>query len=205
MDNAIRIQLPVSVTYHAIEEVLKKQLIGEFIPKPEAGTDEAPYAQLLDVGIVKSSAIANEVVLAIKIKILRTMLKRDQVELFVQATLDYDQANEQLYVQQFNLQSRTSSGLYNTALEVLANKVAYNQILKKARIDLREIISKELGKANSTLDEGLVLKGIKLKGTVETVRIHEVNLLPNRLLLLLEVQGNLEADIHDLLSLLPAQ
>lgn len=202
MENAIRIQLPVAITYPALEDVLKKQMVGEYIPRPDEGT---PYAQILDVGVAKSSAGANDIILAIKMRILRTVLKRDQVDLFVLATLDYDNEAEQLFVQKFNLESRTSSGFYNTALEVLANKVAYNQIIKKARFNLREIISKELEKANGLLDKGLELKGFKLVGKVEKVRVQEVKPIAGRVSLILEVQANLEADVFDLLSLMPTE
>lgn len=205
MENAIRVQIPISVTYSAVEAVLKQQMVGEFIPRPEEGNEEPPYAQILDVGIAKSSTGPNDVILAVKMRVLRTMLKRDQVDLYVQATLDYDSASEQLFVQKFNLESRTTSGFYNTALEVLANKVAYNQILKKTRFDLRQIISKELEKANGMLNEGLELKGVKLMGRVETVRVHEIAFQPGRVVVLLEVQGNMEADVFDLISLLPAK
>ncbi|MFD2515009.1 DUF4403 family protein [Pontibacter locisalis] len=202
MENAIRIQLPVAITYPALEDVLKKQMVGEYIPRPDEGT---PYAQILDVGVAKSSAGANDIILAIKMRILRTVLKRDQVDLFVLATLDYDNEAEQLFVQKFNLESRTSSGFYNTALEVLANKVAYNQIIKKARFNLRETISKELEKANGLLDKGLELKGFKLVGKVEKVRVQEVKPIAGRVSLILEVQANLEADVFDLLSLMPTE
>ncbi|GAB3204267.1 putative sterol carrier protein [Pontibacter aydingkolensis] len=204
MENAISIRIPISVSYPAIEDVLKKQMVGEFIPRPEEDSQEPPYAQILDVGIAKSSTGPNDVILAVKMRVLRTMLKRDQVDLYVQATLDYDSATEQLFVQRFKLESRTSSGFYNTALEVLANKVAYNQILKKTRFDLRQIISKELEKANGMLDKGLELKGFKLIGRVEAVRVQEIALQQARATVLLEIQGDLEADIFDLLSLMPA-
>lgn len=203
MDNAIKIQLPITVSYPALEDVLRKQLVGEYIPKPEEGSETPPYAQILDVGIAKSSTGSHDVVLNVKIRILRTVLKRDKVDLFVLATLGYDNAAEQLFVRKFNLSSRTSSGFYNTALEVLANKVAYNQILRKASINLREILANEMQRANGLLEKGLELKGAKLVGKVEMVHIRDIVPQPGRVLLLLELQGNLEADIVDLISLMP--
>ncbi|MDX5482032.1 MAG: DUF4403 family protein [Hymenobacteraceae bacterium] len=203
MENAVKIQLPISVTYPALEGALKKQFVGEYIPKQDENTNEPPYAQILDVGIAKSNTGPNDVVLGIKIRILRTVLKRDQVDLLVTATLDYDNASEQLSVRKFKVDSRTSSGFFNTALEVLANKVAYNQIIKKTRINLGEIIGEQLGKANGMLEKGLELKGAKLLGQVNAVRVQDIVPQPGRVSLLLEVQGNLEADVFDLLSLMP--
>ncbi|WP_439879866.1 DUF4403 family protein [Pontibacter sp. MBLB2868] len=203
MENAIKIQLPVSISYPALESALQKQMVGEFIPKPEEGGAELPYAQILDIGITKSSTGPADIILGIKIKVLRTIMKRDEVDLFVVATLAYDNATEQLFVQKYKVESRTTSGFYNTALEVLANKVAYSQIIQKTRINLKELITKELAKANVLLEKGLELKGVKVLGKVEQVRVQNVSPQPGRLTLLLEVQGNLEADIFDLDSLMP--
>ena len=203
MDNAIKIQLPITVSYAALEDVLRKQVVGEFIPKPEEGSDTTPYAQILDVGIAKSSTGPFDVVLNVRIKILRTILKRDDVDLLVLATLGYDNAGEELFVQQYKLASRTSSGLFNTSLEVLANKVAYGQIIKKARVNLKEIIAQELTKANIMLEKGLELKGVNLTGSVNTVHVRDITPHSGKISLLLELQGNLEADIFDLASLMP--
>ena len=201
MEEPIRISLPVSVSYPALETVLKKQLVGEYLPKPEEGAE--PYAQVLDVGISGSSAAANEVILRVKVSILRTVMKRDNVDLYVLATLGYDNASQQLFVEQFNLNSRTSSAFYNTALEVMVNKVAYSQIIRKANISLNTIIATELAKANAMLSEGLEVKeGIKLLGVVKEVRVQNITLLPQKVTLTVELSSSLEASIQDLSGLL---
>ncbi|WP_299758031.1 DUF4403 family protein [uncultured Pontibacter sp.] len=205
MEDAVRIYIPVSVSYPALEEVLKSQLIGEHIPKPEAGSDTPPYAQILDVGIRGANEGPNKVILRVKIRILRTMLKRDSVDLYVLATLGYDNAAQQLFVQQFHLTSRTNSGFFNTGLEVLVNKVAYSQIIKKARVNLKQIIASELQKANGMLADGLDLKGIKLTGAVNEVRVQDITPLPDKLILSVELTGNIEANVLTLTNLLPAK
>lgn len=203
MENAVKIQLPVSVSYPALESLLKKQLVGEYIPKPEENTNEPPYAQILDVAITGSSAASFNISLRIKLRILRTVLKRDQVDLLVLASLDYDNAAQRLYVRTFRLEARTPSAFYNKALEVLANKVAYNQILKKTRFNLREILSKEINKANGLLESGLELKGLHLTGRVEKVLVQDISPQAEGVSLLLELQANAKADIFDILSLMP--
>ncbi|MCX2741694.1 DUF4403 family protein [Pontibacter anaerobius] len=205
MEDAVRIYVPVSVSYPALETVLKSQLTGEYIPKPEEGSDMLPYAQILDVGISGSNTGANEVILRIRIRILRTMLKRDNVDLYVLANLGYENATQQLFVQQFHLTSRTSSGLFNTGLEVLVNKVAYNQIIKKARVNLSQIISAEMQKANGMLSEGLEVKGVRLMGAVNEVRVQNITPLPDRVSLSVELTGNVEATVLDLTSILPSK
>jgi Domain of unknown function (DUF4403) len=122
------------------------------------------------------------------------------VDLYVLARLGYDNASQQLYVEHFNLNSRTSSGFYNTALEVMVNKVAYNQIIRKARINVSDIVEKELLKANSLLSEGMEVKGVKLMGAVSEVRVQDITPLSSKVTLSVEMKGNMEASILDLQS-----
>jgi hypothetical protein len=204
MENFVKIQVPVSISYPALESVLRKQLVGEFIPKPTEGSQAPPYAQILDVGLAGSSAGTGDIFLNVRIRILRTILKRDQVDLFVQATLGYDNEAQQVFIRRFNMESRTSSRFYNSSLEVLVNKVAYNQIIQKARVNLQEIIQGELRKTNGSLENGLELKGLKLTGAVEQVRVQDITPKPNRMFLNLEVQAKIEVDVLDLSELMPA-
>ena len=204
MENAIRIQVPVSVSYTAVENLLKKKMVGEYIPPQEEGSGEPPYAQILDISLTAAETGAFDIYLRMRIRILRTVLKRDQVDLLVSAILDFDNESQLLFVPKFRLNSQTGSRFYNASLEVLANNVAYNKILKKARINVGEIISKELKKANGILQKGPELKGIKLTGALEKVRIKDVTAQPSGISLLIETEGNLEADIFDLLGLMPS-
>ncbi|MCC9165798.1 DUF4403 family protein [Pontibacter harenae] len=205
MENQIKVHLPIGVTYPALEEVLKKKMVGEYIPKLEEGVKASPYAQILDVGVVGSSSGTYNIILRVKIRVLRTVLKRDQVELYVQAKLTYDNTAQQLFVQRFNMEAKTTSGFYNTALEVLVNKVAYNQIIQKSRLNIKEILATELKKANTMLEKGLELKGLKLTGAVEGVLVQDVLPQPEKVTLILEAQANLEVNISELISLMPTK
>lgn len=203
MENAIKIQVPISVSYPALEGLLKKQMLGEYIPRQTEGEQEPPYAQIQGISMGGADTGDYDIILGLRIRILRTVLKRDQVDLLVYANLDYDNATQQLAVSRFKLDSRTSSGFFDKSLEVLANKVAYNQILKRARVNLKAIISKEMKKANGLLADGLELKGLKLMGAVEEIRVRDISAQPDKIYLSVELQGNLEANILDLNSLMP--
>jgi hypothetical protein len=205
MEEPVKLYVPISITYSALEDVLRNQFVGGFIPKSGTQTHDSPYAQILDLGISGSSTSNAEVIVNIKIKVLRTVLKRDQVDLYALASVGYDNASQQLYVNQFKLNVRTSSGFYNTALEVLVNKVAYSQILQEARIDLKEIIGEEVTKVNRSLQEGIELKGLKIKGAVSSISV--LNVIPeqNKVSCAVEVKGDLQVDILDLLQVMPAK
>ncbi|GAB3532790.1 hypothetical protein GCM10027443_17110 [Pontibacter brevis] len=204
-ENAIKIHLPVSVSYQALEGVMKKKMVGDFIPRQVEGETTPPYAQILDIGISGSSTGDYDVILRIKLKILRTVLKRDQVDLYVLATLGYDNAAQQLYARKFTMDAKTSSSFYNSALEVLVNKVAYNQVLKKARVNLGAIIAGELLKANGKLENGLELKGLHIRGAVPEVRVQDITPQAKQVTLSLELRGDLRVEILDLVSLMPPQ
>ncbi|PKV63043.1 DUF4403 family protein [Pontibacter ramchanderi] len=204
MENFVKLQVPVTISYPALESVLKKQLVGEYIPKPSDDTEATAYAQILDVGLAGSSAGTGEIILRVRIRILRTLLKRDNVDLYVQAMPGYDNTTQQVYIRRFNMQAQTSSRFYNSSLEVLINKVAYNQIIQKARVNLTDIIGAELIKANGMLATGVEVKGLKLTGEVEEVRVQDITPKPNRMFLNLEVQAKVEVDVVDLSELLPA-
>ncbi|WP_242917792.1 DUF4403 family protein [Pontibacter liquoris] len=203
MDKPVQLNVPVSVSYAALEGVMQQQLVGMYIPQPEEGAPTNPYARVLDVRIAGSKAGANIVLLRVQLQILRTVLKRDKVAINASVALGYDNAKQQVYVQQFSMASVTSSSFYNTALEVLINKVAYHQIIDKARVDLRPIISAELEKVNDQLAQGWDLKGLTLTGTVEVVDVQDIAPKPDYLSLRLLVQGNLEVAVQDLSSFLP--
>ncbi|MBC5773055.1 DUF4403 family protein [Pontibacter sp. KCTC 32443] len=203
MDKPVQLNIPITVSYSALESVLQQQLVGMYIPRPEDGITENPYAQVLEVGITGSRAGAYNVQLRVQLRILRTVLKRDKVDIYTSVALAYDNTTQQVYVQQFSMESATTSGFYNTALEVLVNKVAYNQIIEKARIDLKSIITPELEKVNNQLAEGLELKGLKLKGAVEAVTVQDIVPKPDGLSLRVLAQGNLEVVVQDLTSFLP--
>lgn len=202
MENFVKIHVPVTIAYSAIETVLKQQLVGTYIPKQTEGAN--PYAQIQYAGIAGSSGGSGEIILKVRIRILRTILKRDNVDLYVRAMLGYDNATQQVYIQRFGMEAQTTSRFYNSSLEVLVNKVAYSQIIQKARVNLGDMIAAELKKANGMLAEGLDVKGLKLTGGVDEVRVQNIIPKANRIYLELEVQARLEADVLDLSEVLPA-
>ncbi|GHA80917.1 DUF4403 family protein [Pontibacter akesuensis] len=203
MEKPIHLNIPITISYAALEGLLKQQLVGTYIPRPEEGMVANPYARISDVGVAGSAKGAYNLLLRVQLNILRTVLKRDKVDLYASVALAYDNASQQLFVQRFSMEANTSSSFYNTALEVLVNKVAYSQIIQKTRIDLSGIVAAELSKVNSQLEQGLELKGLELKGAVEAVAVQDIVPKAAGLSLRLLAQGNLEVTIYDLASLMP--
>ena len=103
----------------------------------------------------------------------------------------------------FKVDVRTDSGFYNSALEVLANQVAYDQIIKKTRFDIRAIISREMAKINTMLEQGLAVKGAVANGKIAEVKVQDIDAHSEGVSLILTLQANAEVEIRDLVSLMP--
>lgn len=205
MEHNINIQVPITITYDALEAALKKKMVGEYIPPAAEKNAQEAYARIQDISVTASTISGYNLFLALNIRVLRTLLKRDSVDLYVPLALGYDHERQQLFVKRYKVDVKTSSGFYNSALEVLANKVAYEQIMKKARFDVGGIIAREVGKVNAMLEAGLEVKGVTLTGRVAEVRVTDVDLQADKVSLMLIMQGDVAAEIKDLLSLMPPQ
>lgn len=202
--NTIRIHVPISISYTALEEVIRKKMVGELINKPGDSDEEAAYARILDVRIAGSSAGAYDLLLEVKVSILRTLLKRDNVNLHVPVSLGYDNERQLLYLRKYKVDVRTQSRFYNASLEVLANNVVYERVMKKARFNLRERIGQEIIKVNGQLEKGLEIKGARLTGAIEEISVLDIATEPEGVSLALQLGGHVQAEVFDLTSLLPA-
>ncbi len=205
MENSISIRVPITISYPALEAAVRQKMAGEFITNKDQAGVEVRHAQILDVAITGSSNPAYDLTINLKVSILRTLLKRDAVDLLVRASLAYDNERQLLYVSRYKVDSRTQSSFYNASLEVLANSVANSQILKRARVDLSTIINREVAKVNAQLETGMEIKGILLSGAVTGVHVQDINPQPDQISLVLLMSGNLAVEILDLTTLMQAR
>jgi hypothetical protein len=198
----ISLHLPITLTYPALEAAARKKMLGEALP-PASSRGEEPYARLVDLRMAPSSSPGWELIVKLKLDILRTFFKREGVDLLVLVALGYDNGRQLLYVRDYKVDARTGSRIYNTSLEVLANKAGYDKILKKTRFAIGDIIARELHKINDKLAAGMALKGLVVSGSLELLRVEDMEARPEGLQLNLRLQGQLQAQVLDLLSLMP--
>lgn len=203
MDQNIAIKVPINISYAALEGAVKKKMEGEYISTKEGAGEETRHAHIQQVAVAPSQKPGYHLVIDLKLSILRTLLKREGVDLRVQAALGYDNERQLLFLTRYHIDARTSSSFYNGSLEVLANSVAQGQILKKARLDLRAIITRELAKVNAMLEQGKEMKGIVLTGQVDSVRVQDITPQAEGVSLLVIMYGQLAAEIRDLSGLMP--
>lgn len=203
MENNIAIKVPITIAYAALEGAARKKMEGEYISTKDGAGEETRHAQVHSLAIAPSQQPGYHLVIDLKLSVLRTLLKRDGVDLRVQAALGYDNERQLLFLSRYKVDARTSSSFYNGSLEVLANSVAQSQILKKARLDLRALISRELAKVNSMLEQGKEMKGIVLRGQVDSVQVQDITPQPEGVSLLLVMYGQVAAEVRDLEGLMP--
>lgn len=205
MENNIAIKVPITVSYAALERAARKKMEGEYISTKDGAGEETRHAQIHSLAIAPSNQAGYNLVINLKLSVLRTLLKRDRVDLQVQAALGYDNDRQFLFLSKYKVDARTSSSFYNASLEVLANNVVQSQVLKKAKVDLRQIIDRELGKVNSRLEAGMeAVKGVVLAGMVDSVRVQGIATRPEGVSMLLLMSGRLAVEILDLDGLMPS-
>ncbi|WP_224997817.1 DUF4403 family protein [Cesiribacter sp. SM1] len=200
----INIRIPVRISYASLEEALRLKLVGEYISAKDDSGEEVKYAQVLGVSLFNSNVKSYDITVALRLKVLRTLFKRDSVDIYVHAAMGYDNGRQQLFLSRYNLDVRTSSSFYNAGLEVLANTIASNKILGKTRLDLGAKITEQVQKVNGQLETGLEVKGLRLTGAVSTVNVQDLMLQASGVSLQLIVSADVDVEVVDLLSLIPA-
>ena len=199
----IKINVPITIPYTTLERAARAKMVGEYITVKEDTGEDVRYARIVGISIFGSRTRPYDITVAIRVNVLRTLLKRDNVDLYVQAALGYDNEREQLFLSKYHLDVRTQSSLYNAGLEVLANTVASNKIMGKSKVNLRQKIDKELQKVNGLLESGLEMKGVRLTGAVDQVSVQDLLIHHDRVTLQLMVSGNVAVEVLDVTSLVP--
>lgn len=198
----ISVHVPVTVSYPALEAAARKKMLGQSLP-PADGRGEDPYARVLDLRLAPSTSPGYELIVKLKLDILRTFFKREGVDLLVLVGLGYDNDRQLLFVRSYKVDARTQSRIYNASLEVLANKAGYDQILKKTRFKVGDIIAREVQKINDKLAPGLGIKGLVLNGALHQLKVYDISAQQEGMRFSVGLEGNLVAEVHDLLSLMP--
>lgn len=197
------IRVPIQVPYTSLEQAMRLKMVGEYISAKDDSGEEVKYAQILGVSLFNSSLKNYDITLALRLKVLRTLFKKDSVDIYVHAAMGYDNSRQQLFLSRYNMDVRTQSSFYNTGLEVLANTIASNKIMGKSRVDLGAKIGEQVGKINGMLETGMEVKGLKLTGAVASVAVQDILLQENSLSLEVMLGADVAVEVTDLTSLIP--
>lgn len=198
-DNNIELNIPVNLPYTLMDTLAKEKLRGQIIKGKNKKGREKKYAKILDAEIYGSKENNYDVVIGLKTKVYRTLFKREMAEIYLHAKLDYDTIKKSLYVKEYKLDSKTESGLYNFALEAIANKIAYSYIINKLQFNVSEAIEKQKLVVNKLLENKIeITKGVKISGVVNSLEVKQLISQPDRLFCLFTLKGNSKVEVLEI-------
>ena len=195
----IKLDLPVKISYHVLEDVLQAKLVGEQIGMEDSKGTVKNYVEVLGANLGKSQEQNFDLSLNLKLKTLTTFFKNKEVNLLVHLALSFDEVEQVLEVKEYELEGQSKSWFMDNSLETLANTLIYKKIKNKMRLDLKPHIEEQLGQVNKKLGEEMeTAPGVFLSGNVNILRVTEIIPGDTLLLILLEISAYGFIDIKEI-------
>lgn len=172
----ITLTLPVHIDYSVLETLMKEKMTGEFIEVVKEDREVTTYAQILDVTLEKSTVKEYDLAVQLKIKMLTTLFTNKEADLFLQLAIHFNEKEQKVIVQDYDLNVDSNSWLMNTSLQAIANIFAHNTIKNKMKFDFLPEIEKQLLAINEKLENQLKIKeGVFITGNFENFRILSID------------------------------
>lgn len=199
LEDDLRFQIPVKISYSALQGFLREQLVGEHISTTAENGEETRYAVIQDVNLAKSHEAGYDLAVDVKFKTLTTFFRNKEGSILLDASLQFDQGTQKLSVKDYKFDVDSSSWLLNNSLETLVGTFFREKIKKKMNFDFRPLIEEQLGNINQILENSIAPKeGITLSGFITSFRL--LQLLPGEkvLLAIVEVQGRMLVEVEEI-------
>lgn len=189
LNENIRFQVPVKISYKALEGFLRKEMQGEFITTTGNNGEVTKYAEILDIALAKSLEPGYDLAVDVKFRTLTTFFRDKEGSVLLDASLHFDPALQKVSVEDYKFQLDTDSWLLNNSLETLVGTFFREKIKKKMNFELRPLVEEQLGSINEKLEKLEPTDGIVLSGFLSNFRV--LQLLPGQelLLIIVEVEG----------------
>ncbi len=195
----IIVNLPVNITYSAIENMLREKLVGEIIKTEDDNGKISRYAQILDISIDSSEETEYDLVLDVKFQTLTSVFKNKEGRILLYLTIQFEEANQEINVRDFKLKGNTSSWLMNNSLEAMANTLLRGKLMKKMQFNFMPLIEKKIIELNGKMEEPYeVHKGIKLFGRIENFSVKKILPKPVNVLVFVNVSANAVVDVEEI-------
>lgn len=195
------IRLPINIDYSVVETYLRKKMIGETISSQTKDGKGSAYAEILNLSLEKSLDEDYDLALELKFKTLTTFFRNKEGKMVLHVSLDFDEEDQFVSVNNFKLEGNTKNWLFNRSLETIVNTFMHGKIKNKMKFDFRPEIEKQLRSMNEKLDNRLeVVEGIFLSGRLNSFRIYEIIPQASRFLVLVNFEGNTLLDIKKIIS-----
>lgn len=199
LEDDLRFQIPVKISYSALQGFLREQLVGEHISTTAENGEETRYAVIQDANLAKSHEAGYDLAVDVKFKTLTTFFRNKEGSILLDASLQFDQGTQKLSVKDYKFDVDSSSWLLNNSLETLVGTFFREKIKKKMNFDFRPLIEEQLGNINQILENSIAPKeGITLSGFITSFRL--LQLLPGEkvLLAIVEVQGRMLVEVEEI-------
>ncbi|APG61030.1 hypothetical protein LPB144_11710 [Christiangramia salexigens] len=195
----IKVILPLSVKYAAIDKLLREKLTGEIIKKEDKAGEGSNYAQILDVTLEKSHKNNFDVQLNIKFQFLTTFFKNREADAEIHAVIQLDPSKQRLFIKDYSVVSDTNNWLADKLLQGVVNTWMYKRIKSKMTFDLDSFLSKNLDSINKQLENKLEVKtGTYVLGNLESIKLVEILAAETHLQLALNIKGHSEIEIDEI-------
>ncbi|SDE84692.1 protein of unknown function [Pricia antarctica] len=190
----INLTLPIKIPYEVLQQLTDRNLIGM-----EIGTGKRKEGRIVDTNLEASPLPEFDVILVLKMHILRKILVTKEVTLGIHASLTYDTNTGILSVGDFKIDAKSKNFLLNKTLQILANRMYYRKVLDRATINVNELIGPYLTELNERLVPGISSpQGILLHGSIEQINISRIEPLTEHVLVHVQFKGGVEVTIEKL-------
>ena len=192
MENSseIKIKLPVKIKYEALQQIIDKKLVGEFIEKENEGKEPTKFARIVDAKITQGTITDFNLDLYVGLKMLTSIFKNKIISLVVHLSTNFKPEEQKIEVADFKIKTKTHSWLGDKFLEVTFNSLLHNFIKQKMNLDLHSLINKRIEDINEKLHNTLEpKKGLILKGKINDLEILEIQYQEEYLVVFLKTRA----------------
>ncbi|QED38016.1 DUF4403 family protein [Antarcticibacterium arcticum] len=198
-ENDIHINLPVNISYAAINEFLRENVVGKLIEDEKDTGEVTTYAELLDMSIEQSPDEKYDLAVDVEFRTLTKLLRNKIGRVWLHVALEFDEAAQEVWVSDFKLDGNTDSWLMNNSLELMANKFMQGSIRNKMKYNFKAEIEKHLVELNAKMgDPYEVSNGINLFGRIEKMKVYGIIPKADKFLVLARIAANAVVDIEKL-------
>lgn len=194
----VMLRVPVRIRYKVVQDYLRQQFVGEIIKKEVKGEEETEYAEVLSLSLARSPEDNFGLVLHLQIRTLTSFFKNKIIRIKMHTSLQFNEADQEIFVDNYSLEGENNSWLMNKFLQVLANTFMYGSFRKKMRLNFKNLLLEQTNDLNQKLKSQFrVYSGIFLTGEIQQFKITEVILGKEFLVLSTSLKGNTIVDVEN--------
>jgi hypothetical protein len=188
----------VRIRYKVVQDYLRQKFIGEVIKKEENGKEGTEYAEVLALSLNKSPGENSHMVLHLQIRTLTSFFKNKILRIKMLVSLQFNEDEQELFVDDFSLDGENNSWIVNKFLQVLTNTIMYSSFREKMRFSFKNLLQERSADLNQKLKDHLeAFSGIYLKGNIHQFKVNEIIPGKDFLVVSISLSGNIIVDIEN--------